>query len=459
MTPSTLSKFVLVGLGASALTWTLATGRLPLAGATCSSLAQQEFAASVDKLNQGLAAIYRSPSDANLMALGIGGITAAMMISTQAGLQVAPLAINATNAGEHDGQIICRATARARISYMARVAPGNGSDAFRPRVFDADLNYGFAYVPGQDDAITETILPASILEQIIVNANDPHGSRANSAAAPEAARTIPALSDSQAGALSNTSLLLLILSIFAVILSVASGWVAHRKRRSAFFWAVFGWVLSYLGLLAILMTDEAPRQLPRKLRIAHARAKATGRADAFPSALGALDERKWQAIVASRPTLNDAARRIEAKHGPYFAQLFAVVCLTFNGAWDDKQVEAWVEAEASQVEARRAERQAVLGDLENQNASATFSALLEKVRGIYVTANGVAAELKDRTAIVEVDGKLVRFLSVPTYQDTYNDHDIWAPVAADQDRRFAIAKIAASGAVNTRAINRTEGSV
>ncbi|WP_163462630.1 hypothetical protein, partial [Klebsiella michiganensis] len=62
--------------------------------------------------------------------------------------------------------------------------------------------------------------------------------------------------------------------------------------------------------------------------------------------------------------------------------------------------------------------------------------------------------LKDRTAIVEVGGKLIRFLSVPTYKDTHGDRDIWTPITAESDREFLIAKLAESRALDQRAINR-----
>ncbi|WP_204324642.1 hypothetical protein, partial [Stenotrophomonas maltophilia] len=68
-----------------------------------------------------------------------------------------------------------------------------------------------------------------------------------------------------------------------------------------FLWAALCWVLSYLGVLAIMFTEERQPQLPAKLRLTHARIRATGRIEALPSALGAYDPTKWQAILATRP--------------------------------------------------------------------------------------------------------------------------------------------------------------
>ncbi|WP_163094873.1 hypothetical protein, partial [Acinetobacter baumannii] len=70
--------------------------------------------------------------------------------------------------------------------------------------------------------------------------------------------------------------------------------------------------------------------------------------------------------------------------------------------------------EALAVEVRQAERERVTAAVATNAVDLGTAA--SKITGIFASANGLAAELKDRTAIVEVGGKLIRFLSVPTYK-------------------------------------------
>ncbi|WP_163364536.1 hypothetical protein, partial [Escherichia coli] len=82
-------------------------------------------------------------------------------------------------------------------------------------------------------------------------------------------------------------------------------------------------VLSYLGVLAILFTEETPPELPRKLRMANAVARATGRIATMPSAIGGYSASKWQAAAGLNPELTAIAARLAEEHGPYFGELFA----------------------------------------------------------------------------------------------------------------------------------------
>jgi len=247
---------------------------------------------------------------------------------------------------------------------------------------------------------------------------------------------------------------LLLVIVFVVIPMVIGAFIARRKKKNPLLWAALCGGLSYIGVLTIFFVEETEPRLPRKLRMANAVARATGRIDKMPSAIGGYNAAKWRTAAGVTPELTAIAARFSEAHGPYFGELFAAHYMAWRERRSIEEIAQMTSDEARAFEQRRREREHILS--EARATTATLDKAQAKVKKIFASAYGFAAELKDGTAVVDIDGKVGRFLSMPTYRDAYSDREPFAPVANEEDRKFILTKITQAGGLNLRAKSRAE---
>lgn len=233
-----------------------------------------------------------------------------------------------------------------------------------------------------------------------------------------------------------------------------SAYMALQRNENPLTWAIAGAFVWYVAVAVLWFSDVADEEepaRPAKVERLNALARATGRPISLVDAR-AFSLSRWNTLRAKQPGLNATADRLTKEHGPYAAELFAADYLAFHRTQSLDAIIGGVERQVELIKERTLERARLEAEQDVRDAAVLDAK--SAVERLFASANGIAAELKDRTLIAEVGGRFTRFLSGPTYRDTYNDWSTWQPLDAQEDLSFALAKIARSGALSQRPRNR-----